>query len=208
MAKLKITKEEKKRIEEAVISVEKKTIGEIVPVILKESDDYPGAKLRSSIFFAFVFSFGTYWFFPFIDPLWYIASLIPGGVLGYLLANIRFLKRIFLNKKEMAEEVHQKAIQAFYYLDLASTNDRTGVLLFVSILEHRVEILADKGINQKLEDGTWQEILEHLITQIKKGNLAKGIVQAVEEIGEPLSKHFPKSPDNEDELPNRVIIDL
>jgi putative membrane protein len=77
----------------------------------------------------------------------------------------------------------------------------------VSLLEHRVEILADTGINAKVSSDTWQKIVSDMISSIKSGNLADGFCTAVRECGEVLAKDFPGTHDNPDEICNKVIIE-
>ena len=105
------------------------------------------------------------------------------------------------------EEVYQRALQAFITRDLHATKDRTGILIMVSLLEHRVEILADTGINAKVSGDTWQKIVSNMIGNIKSGDLAEGFCIAVRECGEVLAKDFPGTHDNPDEISNKVIIE-
>ena len=105
------------------------------------------------------------------------------------------------------EEVHQRALQAFFSRNLHATKDRTGILIMVSLLEHRVEILADTGINAKVSRDTWQRIVTDMIGRIKSDNLTEGFCIAVRECGEVLAKDFPGTHDNPDEISNKVIIE-
>jgi putative membrane protein len=78
-------------------------------------------------------------------------------------------------------------------------------LILVSLLEHRVEILADRGINQKVSAGTWDEIAHIITTGIKSGNACDAFCQAIERCGNILAEHFPRAADDRDELPNRLV---
>ena len=89
------------------------------------------------------------------------------------------------------EEVHQRALQAFFSHNIHATKERTGILIMVSLLEHRVEILADTGINAKVSKDTWQEVLTGMVSKIKSNELTDGICIAVQECGEILAKDFP-----------------
>ena len=77
----------------------------------------------------------------------------------------------------------------------------------VSLLEHRVEILADTGINAKVSSDTWQKIVSDMLGKIKSGDLTEAFCVAVGECGEVLAKEFPGTHDNPDELSNKVIIE-
>ena len=75
----------------------------------------------------------------------------------------------------------------------------------ISVLEHRVEILGDKEINDKVSQETWDKILEPLVYSLKKDNLGEGLVHTVVECGKILSKHFPIREDDKDELSNKIV---
>ncbi|MCY4524046.1 MAG: TPM domain-containing protein, partial [Halobacteriovoraceae bacterium] len=107
--------------------------------------------------------------------------------------------------KELSQEVHQRAIQAFYNNNLHTTRDRTGILIMVSLLEHRAEILADTGINEKVPPRTWRKILNPMVKKIKKDDLTAGLCEAIQACGKILDEHFPIKPDDKNELSNEVV---
>ena len=202
-----LTQLEQERISKAVLEAEKHTTGEIVPMIVAQSDDYPGARWRLAIVTALLFGFLVYSFLGDYDPVWILWAQIPGLYIGYWLGNFGTVIRPFLHNPKIDEEIHQRALQAFFSRELHATKDRTGILIMVSLLEHRVEILADTGINAKVSSDTWQKIVSDMISSIKSGNLADGFCTAVSECGEVLAKDFPGTHDNPDEICNKVIIE-
>ena len=76
-----------------------------------------------------------------------------------------------------------------------------------SLLEHRVEILADTGINAKVSKDTWQGILADMVSRIKLSELTDGFCIAIRECGEVLAKNFPGTHDNPNEIKNKVILE-
>ena len=202
-----LTQSERDRISQAVLEAEKLTTGEIVPMIVAQSDDYPGARWRLAIVIALLFGFLAYFFLDDFDPAWILWVQIPGLYIGYGLGNFSVILRPFLASSKIDEEVHQRALQAFFSRDLHATKDRTGILVMASLLEHRVEILADTGINAKVSQETWQGILTELIGKIKSGELTEGICNAVRECGEVLAEDFPGTHDNPNEISNKIIIE-
>ena len=202
-----LTQSERDRISQAVLEAEKLTTGEIVPMIVAQSDDYPGARWRLAIVIALLFGFLAYFFLDDFDPAWILWVQIPGLYIGYGLGNFSVVLRPFLASSKIDEEVHQRALQAFFSRDLHATKDRTGILVMASLLEHRVEILADTGINAKVSQETWQGILTELIGKIKSGDLTEGICNAVRECGEVLAEDFPGAHDNPNEISNKIIIE-
>ena len=202
-----LTQSERDRISQAVLEAEKLTTGEIVPMIVAQSDDYPGARWRLAIVIALFFGFLAYFFLDDFDPAWILWVQIPGLYIGYSLGTFGVVLRPFLARSKIDEEVHQRALQAFFSRDLHATKDRTGILVMASLLEHRVEILADTGINAKVSQETWQGILTELIGKIKSGDLTEGICNAVRECGEVLAEDFPGTHDNPNEISNKIIIE-
>lgn len=85
------------------------------------------------------------------------------------------------------------------------TRDETGVLIFISVFEHTVTILADRGINTKVQDGQWNGIVKNIVQGIKQKRHADAICEAVKNIGEILKKHFPVKQDDTDELKNLIV---
>lgn len=202
-----LTQSDRDRISQAVLEAEKQTTGEIVPMIVAQSDDYPGARWRLAIVAALLFGFLAYFFLDELDSVWILWAQLPGLYIGYWLGTFSVVLRPFLVSSKVDEEVHQRALQAFFSRDLHATKDRTGILVMASLLEHRAEILADTGISAKVSKDTWEEILTGMIGRIKSGDLTDGLCIAVHECGEVLAKDFPGTHDNPDEISNKVIIE-
>ena len=201
-----LSKKEKNKLKNKVEEIEKKTDAEIVPMVLPESDLYPEAHLRLAILLSFL-ACGVYYFLPFYvsDPIIFLWIQAGGLIVGYFLTFIDPIKRFLLLKTEVEEEVHQRALQAFYHQGVHETRDRTGVLVLISMLEHRVEILVDTSIAQKINDSTWEDQVSKLVDKIKNKQLAEGLENCLEEIGETLSQDFPKTEGNQNELKNSVL---
>jgi putative membrane protein len=115
------------------------------------------------------------------------------------------IKRFVAAKDRITEAVHTLALASFSQHGLHYTRDHTGILILVSLLEHRVEVLADRGINAKVEAGTWQEVVNDLTAGLKSGQACDGFCKAITRCGEILATHFPRQSDDKDELPNRLV---
>ncbi len=201
-----LTPEERKRIEAAVIEAEKRTSGEIVTVVLGRSDSYPGARWRLAVAFYLLSALILMISIPDLNPIWYLWAQLPALGLGYALGSFTAFQRWFLSDEKMDEEVKQRALQAFYSMGLDATRGRTGVLILVSMLEHRVEILADQAIHQKVSKDTWIRVVDELVDRIREGQLGSGLQAAVLECGRILEDHFPGTHDDLDELRNHVVV--
>lgn len=205
---MRITDEDKKLIKEAILDVELKTSGEIVPVILSQSDFYPASHFRLALIVGFLASIICYYTYNFDDPITLIWIQIPGMLIGYVLAYIPFIKRIFISKKEIQEEVHQRSLEVFYENKVSMTRERTGIMIFISLLERRVEVLADCGINEKVSKDYWNELVASLSSQIGKGNMIGGVVASIKVCGEALSESFPIKDNDKNEISDELITDL
>jgi putative membrane protein len=98
----------------------------------------------------------------------------------------------------------QLAREQFYEQQLHLTGARTGVLLFVSVAEHYVEIIADEGINARVPPGTWDKAVADFVGQVRAGRVTEGFLAMVDAVGMRLAEHFPRAGDDRDELPNRT----
>jgi len=97
------------------------------------------------------------------------------------------------------------AKEQFLAQGLHHTLGETGVLIFVSEAERYAEILADRGINNLVPDGAWDNILNQLLGQIKANNTEAGLIAAITACGNLLAEHVPSTHDL-DELPNHLVI--
>ncbi|MDT8420047.1 MAG: hypothetical protein RQ754_06415 [Desulfuromonadales bacterium] len=198
--------DEQQQIEAAIREVEKTTTGEIVPLVVDASYDYPRAELigagslalASAIFFSWAFGGESIWTF------------LPLFLIGYPLfqALIRFtpaLKRRLIHPAEIAAEVEEKALVSFIEHGLHKTRDHTGVLILISLFEHRVQVLADQGIDAKVPAGTWDNLVKDVTAGIKSGTACEALCREIRICGKLLEEHFPARHDDTNELPNLIV---
>lgn len=206
---------EEDRIREAVQQAEERTSGEIVPVVVPRSDDYEVALWRGAaalillvlsvalLFLRFYEGWGFGWLFA---P-WSIALLVLGaGTVGALLSRYVYpLQRALVGGDLLDETVHRRAMQAFVEEEVFDTRDRTGILLFVSLREHRIEVLGDTGINQQVRPDDWAEVVARVRRGIRNDNLTEGLVEAIGMCGRLLERRGVNvRPDDENELSDAV----
>jgi putative membrane protein len=101
--------------------------------------------------------------------------------------------------------VRRRAIELFRVAAEKKTRGRTGILLYLSLLEHRAEIVADEAIHSKVAPDVWGEAMAVLIENVKAGRAGEGMALAVEKIGVVLAEHLPPHHDNPNELSDRLI---
>lgn len=102
--------------------------------------------------------------------------------------------------------VYQRALKEFSAMGIGKTADHTGILIMLSLKERRVQVLADKSINDKVTQDTWDKAVEIIVSAIKQNNQAQGIIQAVELAGGVLAKHFPRKQNDTNELTDEIEI--
>lgn len=209
-----LTDQELSRIDAAVKAAETKTSGEIVCMIQPASYHYPMANILGAAAMGLPAAlvstpFLGGWLWLGTQNMWLFLSLfIVLFFLFYVLTNnVPSLKRRFISAREINEEVEEAAITAFFRHGLYRTRDATGVLIFISVFERKVWVLADHGINTRLDEGTWNNIVAALTGGIKDGRPAEAICEAVEKVGQLLETHFPIQPDDKDELENVIVSD-
>jgi putative membrane protein len=200
------SKDEQRRIEQAVVAAESKTSGEIVPMIVSASARYAEAELTGVVFGIVV---GTMIEFIWHDP-WgpvhaYVLWPVAGAILGHFIFSVPFFKRTMLPRHRITEAVHLRSLAAFAEHGLHHTKDHTGILIFGSLLEHSVVVLADRGINERVAPGTWQVVVDTLTDGLKSRSACNGFCRAIEQCGEILAAHFPRRMDDHDELPNALV---
>lgn len=122
---------------------------------------------------------------------------------GEICVSIKEYRTLFQKRKS----VRSLAEEEFFKLAIDKTRDNTGILIFILLESRQFYILADKGINEKVETKTWDIIKDEMQKMFLKGNFSKGIIYGVEEVGKILSKYFPVKPDDTNELSNRVVIE-
>jgi uncharacterized membrane protein len=101
----------------------------------------------------------------------------------------------------------EMAVKEFHKLGMHNTKHKTGVLLYILFKDRKFEIVADKGINDKIPAEKWEVIKNHLTNEFKSGNFKSGIIKSLDEIKEVLIKEFPRKDDDINELSNDIVIE-
>lgn len=212
LAKKFLTAAEQQQVTDTVKKAELKTSGEIVPMIVSRSHDYPRATLTASLFFSLPVTFLTtqllshlFWVNP--ENIYFFFTLfIPIFIISHLLAGkYPAMTRLFISADELNREVEEEAIKSFFQERLYETKENNGILIFISVFEKKAWILADHGIDQKIAPHIWNEVITDLTRNIRDNNRCLGLCQAVSRVGDILTSHFPHQKDDTDELHNLII---
>jgi uncharacterized membrane protein len=113
--------------------------------------------------------------------------------------------RVFVTNRDLgADKVVDRAAARFEKLGMTSTRDRNAVLLYFVPRAHQFAIVGDKGIHAKCGDAFWSDIASGIREKLREGRFTEAVVDAIEKTGEALARHFPRQPDDRNELPNEV----
>ena len=200
-----LTLEQQRQVEEAVSRAEQRTDAEIVTVLAPRADDY-----------------------SYIPLLWasLMALLVPavvhfliGGVDTYSLLMLQWASFVFLSLIFRIPAITTRLIpprvrhwrasnlarRQFLEQKLHHTQDRTGVLIFVSEAERYVEILVDEGISRHLDNSDWGTIVNDFVRRVALGHTAEGFIACIDASAELLAQHIPKT-QSRNQLPNRLVM--
>jgi putative membrane protein len=200
-----LTDQDRQKIASAIAETERTTSGELVAVVAQAASDYRyvtvlGPALAALLLPAILLT---------IEPAmsaWtlYLAQAATFIVLA-LLAHLPPVRMALVPGTMKRRRASRLAREQFFEQRLHLTQGRTGVLIFVSIAEHYVEIIADEGINALVQPGTWDRAVTDFVERVRAGRIAEGFLAVVEAVGTRLREHFPRAADDRDELPNRLI---
>ena len=198
------------RIEMTVKNAEIATSGEIVPMIVERSSTtghVPLAVFLLFMIFIWVFDLFVHqghW----VGGRWVWLGIDTGMafILALLLSRFSFIQRLLTPNADEYLQVMARAQLEFYQSSIKQTQGATGILLFVSLMERRAVVFADKAIASQLPIETWDSVVQKVIKGIKDGDMAGGFCEGIRVCGELLTKQFPVKPKDINELPNRLII--
>ena len=219
-----LTEDGRARVNAAVSAAEASSAGEIVTIIADTSDSYADIALVWSALAAFAALAALT-----IAPDFYLGlyERLTGGwmhewqprsifAVAALVASLKFagmwllqlwqpLKFLLIPGPIKSERVRARAITCFKVGAERRTHGRTGILIYLSMREHRAEIVADAAIASKVPAEVWGDAMAAMLVHIREGRLADGMATAVEKVGTLLAEHFPRAEDDQNELPDRLI---
>jgi len=219
-----LSEQDRIRVGEAVTRAEASSDGEIVTIVSAESDSYNDVVLHWAVlalFFALALVASAPGLFLLaVDraaggwsawtPSELLALLMFALAATFLIARylfgLRALRLALTPAATRARRVRRRAILLFRLSAENRTRAKTGVLLYLSLAERRAEIVADAAINGRVKPEAWGEAMALLIDAVCQDRAGDGMVAAVERIGRILAEHFPRSADDTNELPDRLII--
>jgi putative membrane protein len=195
-----------------VKEAERRTRGEIVPMVVSASGRYREAAhlmglVAALICLAVSLTVDSWqWQGPPYRPGIMVVAVMLGYLAGRWLGSLPAIIRVVVPEDRLSQNVRRRAELAFYQHGLNKTREGTGILIMVSLLERRVQVLADKGINEKVPPGMWDHMVEEMIQHIRAGRAVEGLSRAITQCGDLLARYFPAAEqDNPDELKDDLI---
>ena len=212
------------RVSAAVSAAEAHSAGEIVTILTDRSDGYWDVALAWAALVAataiLMLSLTPAFYLGLIDRVtgawaneWTpgeIFAVALGGATGKFFGMLVLqlwqpLKFWLIPPPVKARRVLARAITCFKVGAERRTHGRTGILIYLSMREHRAEIVADAAISGKVAPEVWGEAMAAMLPEIRAGRIADGMVAAIERVGAVLAEHFPRAVDDTNELPDRLI---
>src|SRR5438105_1319610 len=212
---MQLSDEDRLKVSAAIATAEAKSNGEIVAVATPISDPYHDVALHWALVPLFAVLAWAAW-----RPtalVWWHDKLFggwqPDPTLSQLLtllmvfAALKFTVALLILKwvplrllltpaATKHRRVRRRAVSIFRAAAERRTAGRTGILIYLSLAEHRAEIVADEAILKVTDEHTWGEAMAALLVEVKQGRPGDGIVAAIERVGAMLAEHFPHSADD------------
>ena len=221
---VRLSQNDHSKVSTAIAAAEANSDGEIIAVATDLSDDYHDAALHWALL-ALIATLAIFAAWPGLLHWWFdvfLGGWRPEPTLGQLLTlalvlNVAKFTAVLLILKYMplrlaltpgatkSRRVRRRAIEVFKAAAERRTIGRTGILIYLSMSEHRAEIVADEAITKVTTPETWGEAMAALLVEVKAGRPADGIVAAVEQIGAVLTEHFPRTAGDTNEIPDKLI---
>jgi putative membrane protein len=193
------------RIEAAIKRAEQGTRAELVAAIARRADEYRSNALLGALATALIAGGAVWLLAPWPGPGETLIAELAAFAVAYPILAWTALGLLLVPRGRKRRAAGRLARLVFLDRGLASTEERCGVLFFVSQAERHVEIIADRGIDRAVEPGAWQKIVEAFTAAVKQGQVEPGFVAAIEALGALLARHYPPQGEHANRIPDRLI---
>ena len=199
-----LSPEDHARLEREIETAERDTAAEIYVVIAQSPDDFRLVPVLWAALFALLLPWLLHFVTDFPNTL--ILSLqVLSFVAVAAILSITSLRYRVVPSSLAVDAAHQAALAQFMAHGIHLTAARTGVLIYVSLIPHRIEVIADTGIHAVIDPQTWKKSVEQIAAGARAGRLSDGLAAAIRTVGAVLAEHCPPTVEDRDELPNRIL---
>lgn len=200
-----LSQAEAKEVEAAIAAAEARSAGELVVAVLPRSDNYDLTRGMAAAGWTLATTLLVQHSAAYMPTLWLLLAQVPVALVWWYVFGAQRFLRLFLFREEAARAVRRRAMQLFAERGVYRTRDRSGLLIVLSELEHRVEILGDEGIHRAIGTTGWEEHARTLVQGVRAGRTKDSLIQVIERFGEVLEETFPRRPDDTNELPDTIV---
>jgi putative membrane protein len=193
------------RIQAAIAKAEQGTRAEFVAAVARRADEYRGNALMAAFIAAILAGVAVWIFAPWPGPGETLVAELIVFIIVFVVAAWTRIGMVVVPAGQKRHAAGRLARIVFLERGLASTEERCGVLFFVSQAERHVEIIADRGIDQAVEPGAWQKIVDAFTASVKQGRIEQGFTGAIDALGALLARHYPPEGENPNRIPDRLI---
>ncbi len=198
-------------INQKIKDMEKHTSAEIVTVVANRSSTVHHTQLslfllaNTTLFFLY-FLLNEMFLLNEYELIFLISSLLFSALFSLVMSPLMWVQRIMTPAIDRNNQVLCRSELEFYKQRIHMTRSKTGLLIYLSIMEKKAVVLADKSIAKKFPTNTWSEVVDTIITGIKNKNISEGILNGLSDCQERLTEHFPIEDNDINELPNEVVL--
>lgn len=185
--------------------MEKTTSSELVAVVTQKSGDYLYISLLITSLASLLIPFGLLFFTPDMEAKSIYEVQLLGFMLLLLFLNVPKVLFFVLPKSTLIKAAKLKAYDTFRILGLQKTSNYQAVMIFVSLYEQYIEIVADSAISAKIDNALWQKTIDTFVENVKNDKFEEGYLQAICEIGALLERHFPIEKHDKNELTDGLV---
>jgi len=152
-------------------------------------------------------------------PRWQVRRVFPAAALERIEAEIAAAEATHAGQICFAVEgaldfgpllagisARERALEAFAQLRVWDTEQNNGVLVYVLLADHDVEIVADRGIDRHVGAAEWERICHAIEQDFRAGRFEAGVITGIREISAHLARHFPRTAADSNELPDRPFV--
>lgn len=115
--------------------------------------------------------------------------------------------RVFVHRGDLADDPVDCAKKKFTKLHMHKTRERNGVLIFVAPRAQKFAVLGDEAVHARCGEAYWQQLVDQMRTHFQQENFTDALVHGINETGKVLAEHFPRRPDDRNELPDDIVVE-
>lgn len=202
-----LTQDEIKLVEEKLKQFELNTGCELLLILAKSSDEYPGATWRFGVLSSFIITFIFSLFFEFHHAyLWPLSTLLLIIFMVWI-GHFSWAKRLALSDLEVQRECMEKAIEYFHSMGTSKVSHKVTAMIMVSVLERKIIVLVDEKLKSRISNSELDELVVIMQKNFREGNMGLGFIQSIEGLEQKILKDFggKVSDINPSELKDQII---